>query len=202
LGGQRTVTTMGGSPGSIFQTSAWPQCIVNGKGQLFTLPAVYPTDPVVGSFGNYNNVAQLDTAINNVFHAHSNGGCGNMAPNSGFVSTAVIQPGTMAAYTAVNGNKYMFTSGTGQPVFQARLNENADGTTNYHIRTYMTGGTGFTTGLAVAPDMSWGFVNNTLNQPPNGLTTGSGSLISMQDPSGLGLAAQEVMTRLPLCEDF
>jgi len=24
----------------------------------------------------------------------------------------------------------------------------------------------------------------------------------MQDPSGLGLAALEIMTRLPLCEDF
>jgi hypothetical protein len=201
-GGQRTVTTFGGSPGSIFQTSAWPQCIVNGKGQLITLPAVYPTDPVVGTFGNYDNVAQLDAAINLIFHQHSNGGCGNMQPNSGWVSNALIQPLTFAAYTAANGNRYMFSSGTGQPTFQARLNENADGTTNYHIREYASGGTGFVTGIGVAPDMSWGFVNNTANQPPNGLTTGSGSLIIMQDPSGTGLAAQEVMTRVPLCEDF
>jgi hypothetical protein len=42
---------------------------------------------------------------------------------------------------------------------------------------------------------------NTLGQVPVGATN-SGSLIVMVDSTGLGLAGQENMTRLPLCEDF
>ena len=111
----------------------------------------------------------------------------------------------MAGYTASNGRKYMFSAGVGQPTVQARITQTADGSSHYTIRTYFSNGNGFTTGIGVAPDMNFttaGSVDTHGNPTPNPLATGSGSLIVMTDPTGLGLAGQEIMSRLPLCEDF
>jgi len=189
FGGQRTVTSFNPNPGSKFVFTAWPQCIVSGGrgGGLFTLGGTQ---------------AQLDAALKVAFTNHQNGGCGTASANAGFSANPVIQPQALIRYTAPNGNMYMFTAGVAQPVQQFRLTPSpGDGSTHYTSRTYMSGGTGFVTGLGVAPDMSWGSTTNSQGLPATG-TTGSGSLIVMQDPTGLGLAGQEVMTKLPLCEDF
>jgi hypothetical protein len=205
LGGQRTITTAGttgGNPGSWVSPSAWPQCIALGKGETFTLPAVYPTQSA--TFGNYNAVAQLDAAIADVFKNHKQGNC-QFGPNSGFSASPVIQPNSMAVYQASNGHQYMFTAGTGQPLVQSRFTTDAVGATHYTIRTFFSNGNGFVTGVGVAPDMNFttaGSVNTAGVPTPAVGATGSGSVIAMTDPTGLGLAAQEVMTRLPLCEDF
>src|SRR5262249_38450455 len=125
LGGQRTITTAGGAgnptSNSWVSPTAWPQCIAFGKGETFTLPAVYPleTSPSVdrqsAPFGNYNAVAALDAAIADVFNNHKGGGC-VFGPNSGLSAAPVVQPQTIAGYQASNGNKYLFTAGIGQPV--------------------------------------------------------------------------------------
>jgi hypothetical protein len=211
LGGQRTITTpgtTGGNPGSWFSPSAWPQCIAFGKGETFTLPAVFPpqTSPSADSqsaaFGNYDAVAQLDTAIADVFFNHKNGNC-TFGPNSGLSAAPVVQPQSIAVYQASNGNQYLFTAGVGQPTTQTKLTRDAVGATHYNTRTYFSQGTGLVTGVGVAPDMNFVGLGqvNTLGLPPVG-ATGSGALIVMVDSSGLNLAAQEVMSRLPLCEDF
>jgi hypothetical protein len=201
-GAVTTAGTTGGNPGNWFSPSAWPQCIALGKGETFTLPAVYPSQSA--QFGNYNAVAQLDAAIADVFAKHKNGGC-QFGPNAGFSGS----PQSLATYVASNGNMYMFAGmsagGTGQPVAQARLTIDATGATNYNTRTYFSNGNGFITGVGVAPDMNFTTAGsvNTLGVPtPAAGATGSGSLIVMTDVSGLALAAQEAMTRLPLCEDF
>jgi hypothetical protein len=222
LGGQRTITTpgtTGGNPGNVLLSTAWPQCIVAGKGEPFTLPAAYPnpklealeasilpagTSQAVIDQTLYNNVALLDTSIQDVFNNHKGGGC-NWGPNSGFSASPVVQPQTMATYVASNGNMYMFTAGVGQPVVQTRMTQDATNSTHYNTRTYFSGENGTTTGVGVAPDMNFTTVGsvNTLGAPTPALgATGAGSLIVMVDPTGLGLASQEVMTRLPLCEDF
>jgi hypothetical protein len=210
LGGQRTITTAGttgGSPGSVVSPTAWPQCIALGKGETFTLPAIYP-GPMATALGlttpaqTYDRVAQLDAAIADVFKNHKQGGCA-FGPNAGLSAAPVVQPQSIAVYQASNGNQYLFTSGVGQPVTQTRITQNAVGASLYHTRTYFSQGTGLITGVGVAPNMN--FVGpaqvDTTGHTPVG-PTGSGSLIAMTDPSGLGLAAQEVMSRLPLCEDF
>jgi len=218
LGGQRTITTAGttgGNPGSIISPSAWPQCIVFGKGEPnIVFPAVYPTQLILGTtpatFGTtaaqmYNNVAALDAGITDVYTKHSNGGCGAFGPNSGFSASPVVQPQTMATYTASNGNEYMFSAGVGQPVVQTRMTPDAVLATHYSTRTYFSGENGITTGIGVAPDMNFTTAGsvNTLGVPTPAVgATGSGSLIVMVDSSGLGLASQENMTRVPLCEDF
>jgi len=206
LGGQRTVTTPGGIgslPGSYFQASAWPQCIINGKGIPVTLPAVEPSESA--QFGNFAAAAALDAAIRTVFQNHSNGGCGTFGANAGFAGTAVIQPQSLTGYVTPSGQVYMFTAGVAQPVVQAKLTRDAIGQTHYGIRTYLQNTTGFVTGLGVASAMSFdgtGSHDSQGNPTPAVGATGSGSLIVMTDASGLGLAGQEVMTRLPLCEDF
>jgi hypothetical protein len=206
LGGQRTVTTAGGIgslPGNYFSPGAWPQCIINGKGIPVTLPAVEPSEN--SQFGSFTAAAALDAAIRTVFQNHSNGGCSTFGANSGFAGTAVIQPNTMTGYVTPSGQIYMFTAGTAQPVVQAKLTRDAVGQTHYAIRTYLQNTTGFVTGVGVASSMSFdgtGSHDTAGNPTPNPLATGSGSLIVMTDPSGIGLAGQEVMTRLPLCEDF
>ncbi len=222
LGGQRTITTpgtTGGNPGNVLLSTAWPQCIVLGKGEPFTLPAAYPnpkiealeasilpagTSQAVIDQTLYNNVAQLDASIQDVFNNHKGGSC-NFGPNSGFSGSPVIQPQSLATYVASNGNMYMFTAGTAQPVVQTRLTQDATNATHYNTRTYFSNGNGFVTGVGVAPDMNFttaGSVNTAGVPTPAVGATGSGSLIVMTDPSGLGLAGQEVMSRLPLCEDF
>jgi hypothetical protein len=195
-----TAGTTGGNPGSWFSPSAWPQCIALGKGETFTLPAVYPSQSA--QFGNYNAVAALDAAIADVFAKHKNGGC-QFGPNAGFSSFAQ----SLATYAASNGNMYMFAAGgTGQSVAQARLTIDATGVTNYNTRNYFSNGTlGIITGVGVAPDMNFttdGSFTTTGAATPGAGATGSGSLIVMTDVSSLALDVQEAMTRLPLCEDF
>ncbi|MBO0880279.1 MAG: hypothetical protein J2P17_07980 [Mycobacterium sp.] len=187
LGGQRTVTTANANPGSYFLSTAWPQCVVNGAG--------------TGFVAGLSTAAQLDQALKSAFGAHFKGGCGTFTANAGFSAAAVVQPQAMTTYVAANGGQYIFTAGTAQPVVQVALGYLADGSTTYTTRTYMSGETGTVTGVGVAPDMSWGSTINTQGAPATA-TTGSGSLVVMNDPSGLGLAGQEIMTRLPLCEDF
>jgi hypothetical protein len=206
VGGQRGLQTIGANPGSIFLPTAWPQCIVFGKGETITLPAIYPYQAAaIGNptVGNYNAVAQLDAAIDDVVrNKKANGGCGTF---SGSVSGSVIQPQALTGYTASNGHMYMFAGGVGQPVVQVRITQATDGTSSYSNRTYFSNGNGITTGIGVVPDMSFtgtGTVDTAGHPTPNPLATGSGSLIAMTDSSGLGLAGQEIMSRLPLCEDF
>jgi hypothetical protein len=210
LGGQRTITTpgtTGNSPGSALSPSAWPQCIAQNKGETFTLPAVYP--PLATNLGQtdaqaFQAVATLDAAIADVFRRHLGGNC-LWGPNSGFSASPVIQPNTLATYTASNGNMYMFTAGTGQPIVQTRMSFDAIGQTHYTTRTYFSNGNGFATGVGIAPDMNFttpGSVTTAGAPTPAAGATGSGSVIVMTDPTGLGLAGQEVMSRLPLCEDF
>jgi hypothetical protein len=205
LGGQRTVTTAGGIgslPGGYFQANNWPQCIVFGKVPV-TLPAVEPSENA--QFGDFNKAAALDAAIKTVFQNHSNGGCGTFGANAGFAGTAVIQPQVLEGYVTQTGQIYMFTAGIAQPVVQAKLTRDAVGQTHYSIRTYLQNQTGFVTGLGIASAMNFtgtGSHDSQGNPTPNPLATGGGSLIVMTDPSGIGLAAQEIMTRLPLCEDF
>ena len=58
----------------------------------------------------------------------------------------------------------------------------ASGLSRYILRTYLSGNVAVVTGLGVADDL--------------------GSLMVFTDPSGAGLPGQEVITKLPPCEDI
>ena len=175
FGGQRIVNSYNGQPGGT-ATTAWPQCTFLGAG----LPA--PTTP-----------AQLMANLKTVFNNHSSNHCGNAQPNFGFSSALVTQPQALIRHVAANGDMYMYTGPLGGTVVQFKLSiAPVSGITTYQFRTFLTG-VSLTTGLGVADDLTY---------PAATGGTGEGSLMIFTDPSAVGLAGQEVVTRLPLCEDM
>ena len=113
-----------------------------------------------------------------VFNAHSANHCGSAVPNVGFSPLPVVQPQALISH-----GSYMYSGGTAQPVVQFKVTvDPVSGLSRYAARTYFSGGSRFTTGLGVADDLK--------------------SLMVFTDPSGLNLASQEIITKLPLCEDM
>ena len=106
-------------------------------------------------------------------------GCGNATSNFGFTSALITQPQAMITHT---GTQYMYAGPIGGTVVQFKVGvDPISGFSTYKFRTY---GTGFSliTGLGVAEDLK--------------------SLMVFGDPSAIGLAGQEVVTKVPLCEDM
>jgi hypothetical protein len=75
----------------------------------------------------------------------------------------------------------MYTGPLGGLVIQAHLGTDFVGRTTYKTRQYLSG-ISLSTGLGVADDLQ--------------------SLMVMTDPSAIGLAGQEAITKTPLCEDM
>jgi len=124
------------------------------------------------------------TNLLDAFNAHSANHCGTAVPNSGFLAAGVAQPQAIITH-----GSYMYASSinapigtTGNTVVQFKVTvDPASGFSQYRIRGYLTGAP-LITGLGVADDL--------------------GSLMVYTDPSGIGAPGQEVITKLPLCEDF
>ena len=154
-----------------------------------TNPAAWPQCVFNGVGGLTGTLMQK---MQTVFNNHNANHCGNAQANFGFTSALITQPSALIWHTALNGDKYMYTGPVGGTVVQFKLTTNpVSGMTSYKFRTLLTG-VSLTTGLGVANDLTY----------PNAKGGKGGSLIVMTDPSSVGLAAQGVMTRLPLCEDM
>jgi hypothetical protein len=138
-----------------------------------------PNVPFPNAAANHNPT-QINANLVFEFGKKSAGHCGNAFANSGFTSALITQPDTIAA----DANGYMYTASVGGPVVQFKVDTSA-GFSQYKFRNYLNNPTGIVTGIGVATD-----------------THGVKSLMVFQDPSGLGLAGQEVLVKLPLCEDI
>ena len=103
-------------------------------------------------------------------------GCADAQPNFGFTSALITQPPAIISH----GN-YMYVGPVGGNVVQFAVTFDQNGQSSYQFRTYVTG-LSILTGLGVAEDLH--------------------SLMIYTDPTTLGLASQEVVTKLPLCEDM
>jgi hypothetical protein len=122
------------------------------------------------------------TSLADAFAHNRQGGCGNALSNFGFASALVTQPAALIRHTAPNGDLYMYTGPLGGTIDQFKLTIDPNsGLTNYAFRTYVTG-TSLNTGLGIAEDQK--------------------SLMVYTDPSAVGLAGQDVIVKLPLCEDM
>jgi hypothetical protein len=109
-------------------------------------------------------------------HRRANG-CGNAQPNAAFPTALLGQPGVLISH-----GSYMYSGPISGSVVQIKVTvDPKSGLSQYSSRTYLTG-TSNVTGLGVASDL--------------------GSLMVFTDPSTVGLALQEVVTKLPLCEDM
>jgi hypothetical protein len=110
-----------------------------------------------------------------VFNAHSANRCLTAVPNPGF-------PGVVQPEAIISHGSYMYAGGTGSPTLQVKVTVNpGSGLSQYASRTYV-GGLTIITGLGVADDLK--------------------SVMNFTDPSGIGLAGQEVIVKVPLCEDM
>jgi hypothetical protein len=104
-------------------------------------------------------------------------GCGDAQPNFGFTSALIVEPPAMISH----GN-YIYIGPIGGTILQfAVTTEPFSGFSHYAFRTYMTG-LSILTGLGVAEDLQ--------------------SLMVYSDPTAIGLAGQEIVTKVPLCEDM
>ena len=122
---------------------------------------------------NDPNNGSLADAFNNL----ASNGCGTAQPNFGFTSALITQPNAL-----IRHGQYMYTGPVGGTVAQLKVTVDPfSGLSNYKLRTYVTG-LSIVTGLGVAEDLS--------------------SLMIYTDPSALGLAGDEVVVKLPLCEDM
>jgi hypothetical protein len=175
IGGQRVINSFLNTPGGT-QGGTWPQCIHFGGGA-----------PNVSGFALHDAI--LADLSSSTYQKPQNGGtvantankCGTMTANAGFTSALITQPSSILPHVAADGTGYIYTGPLGGLVIQAHLGKDLVGRTTYKTRTYLSG-TSLSTGLGVADDL--------------------GSLMVMTDPSAVGLAGQEVMTKLPLCEDM
>jgi hypothetical protein len=109
-------------------------------------------------------------------HNRSNG-CGNATTDFGFSSANIVQPSGSTYH-----GQYVYMGPVGGTGVQFKLSVDPfSGFTTYAFRTYVTG-LSLTTGVGVADDLA--------------------SVIWYNDPSAIGAAAQENLTKVPLCEDM
>jgi Bacterial Ig-like domain (group 1) len=117
------------------------------------------------------------TSLADAFQNGRANGCGGAQPNFAFTSANIIQPQALLTH-----GQYMYASPIGGTVVQMKVTTDpSSGLSQYQFRTYVTG-LSIVTGLGVAEDFA--------------------SLMIYTDPSAIGSAAQEVVTKLPLCEDM
>jgi hypothetical protein len=115
--------------------------------------------------------------IAQAFAAKSGGHCGLAQPNTAVSSALGAQTQALISH----GN-YLYGGTNGGPVIQIKVTKNVTtGISQYSSRHYATGFS-LVTGLGVADDLK--------------------SLMIFSDPSAIGAAAQETVTKLPLCEDM
>ena len=119
--------------------------------------------------------ATLDQAFKNPL-AFTNG-CGPAQPNFGFTSALVTQPSAMIPH-----GDYMYTGPVGGTIVQFKVSvDPISHLSQYKFRTFVSG-LSIVTGLGIANDLK--------------------SLMVYTDPTAIGLAAQEIVTKVPLCEDM
>jgi len=104
-------------------------------------------------------------------------GCGSAQPNFAFTSALITQPNALISH-----GKYMYTGPIGGTVYQFLVKvDPISGLSRYKFRTYVTG-LSIVTGLGTDDALQ--------------------SLFIFSDPSTIGLAGREFVTKLPLCEDM
>lgn len=126
------------------------------------------------------------TSLFDAFQHNRTNGCGNGVPNVVMNTVDGVAAGQFKAETQafLSHGDYIYRATKGGLIEQFKLTV-----------SLATGGTPITT---VARRTYGSFPNPT----GLGVSDGLNSLMVYDDPSGVGLAAQEVLTRVPVCEDM
>ena len=140
-----------------------------------------PGGPFKSAWPNciYQNSGLVGTTLQQAFAnplAFTNG-CGPAQPNSAYTSALITQPAAMITH-----NNYMYSGPVGGTIIQFKVTQDPfSGISQYKFRTLVSG-LSIVTGLGIAGDQH--------------------SLMIYTDPTAIGLAAQEIVTKVPLCEDM
>jgi hypothetical protein len=178
FGGQRVINTFLNTPGGA-QGGTWPQCIHFGGGAP-NVSGFALHDAILADLSSSAYQTQNAT-VPGALQANTANKCGTATANAGFTSALITQPSSVISHVAADGTGYMYTGPLGGLVIQAHLGKDFVGRTTYRTRTYLSG-ISLSTGLGVADDLK--------------------SLMVMTDPSAIGLAGQEAITKTPICEDM
>lgn len=104
-------------------------------------------------------------------------GCGSAQPNFAFTAALITQPNAMISH-----GKYMYAGPIGGTVYQFLVKvDPISGLSQYRFRTFVTG-LSIVTGLGTDDALQ--------------------SLFIYTDPTAIGLAGREFVTKVPLCEDM
>ena len=111
------------------------------------------------------------------FNAHSGNHCISARANAGFPAARIVQPQAFITH-----GSYIYVAPLGGTVLQFKVTvDPVSGLSQYIFRTYVSG-LSLVTGLGIADDLL--------------------SLMVFTDPSAVGAAGQELIFKLPLCEDM
>ena len=137
---------------------------------------------IAANFGGAPAGSTIDTAIAFAFKANSQNHCGTATPNK-TLNTAPdgVTPIKVETQALVSHGNYLYHGVKGGQIYQAYVDATA-GVTSQRVFAGVSGPTGI------------GFSED------NG--TASASIMIYDDPTGLSLAAQERIYKLPICEDF
>ena len=137
---------------------------------------------IAANFGGVPAGSTIDTAIAFAFKANSQNHCGIATPNK-ILNTAPdgVTPIKVETQALVSHGNYLYHGVKGGQIYQAYVDATA-GVTSQRVFAGVSGPTGI------------GFSED------NG--TASASIMIYDDPTGLSLAAQERIYKLPICEDF
>src|SRR5262252_3816357 len=146
-----------------------------------SVPGSSDFNPVAGAWPNCiwqtNGAGSLANAFALSDQSIFQNGCGSAQPNFAFTSALITQPNALISH-----GKYMYSGPIGGTVYQFLVKvDPISGLSNYRFRTYVTG-LSIVTGLGVDDALQ--------------------SLFVFSDPTAIGLAAREFVTKLPLCEDM
>src|SRR5215831_16521647 len=142
-----------------------------------SVPGSSDLNPVTTAWPNciWQNSGAVSLA--DAFANNFQNGCGSAQPNFAFASALITQPNALISH-----GKYMYTGPIGGTVYQFLVKTNPiSGLSEYRYRTYVTG-LSIVTGLGTDDALQ--------------------SLFIFTDPTAVGLAGREFITKLPLCEDM
>ena len=219
--------SMPGEPASAFYSpAAWPQCHYNG-----TNPFSQPVPTVNTLVQNLERVFNINPLQGNLTAAGQSGQCGTAQPNGGIFPALATQPGALTRHggyydtslpgwmsviptntgvfvpnpnlTTLTVPGYAYTGPIGGTIDQIKVTVNPLSLqSTYKLRQYATGLTGPTNGIGIAEDLQYPGGAGLVDPSSQAIPPQPGSLMAFTDPSTIGAAGREVVTRMPLCEDL
>jgi hypothetical protein len=142
-----------------------------------SVPGSSDLNPVATAWPNCIWQTTGAASLSDAFINDIQNGCASAQPNFAFASALITQPNAMISH-----GKYMYAGPIGGTIYQFLVKVNPfSGLSEYRFRSFVTG-LSIVTGLGTDDALQ--------------------SLFIYTDPTAIGLAGREFVTKVPLCEDM